>query len=148
MERQINFGTRSWNIGCQVIPFLTKNSGSSTELGLTVTPTRDSRENCNWSAWCLPEWSAGNGCNEKIYAWWRHQMESFSALLVLSPVTGIFPPQRPVTRSFGVFFDLRLNKGLNKQSRRRWFEMPSLSLWRHCNSIIFHRVEISPGSQL
>ena len=30
-----------------------------------------------------------------------------------SPVT---PVQRPVTRSFDVFFDLRLNKQLNKQS--------------------------------
>ena len=26
-----------------------------------------------------------------------------------SPVTGEFPAQRPVTRSFGLFFDLRLN---------------------------------------
>ena len=52
-----------------------------------------------------------------------------------SPVTGGFPSQRPLTQSFGVFFDLRLNKRLSKQSRRRWFETPSrsLSLWRHCN---------------
>ena len=43
-------------------------------------------------------------------SWWRHQRETFSALLVLcagnSPVTGEFPSQRPVTRSLGVFFDL------------------------------------------
>ena len=44
--------------------------------------------------------------------WWRHQMETFSAL----SVTGEFPAQRPVTRSFDVFFDLRLNKRLGKQS--------------------------------
>ena len=41
-------------------------------------------------------------------------METFSALLALcvgnSPVTGEFPAQRPMTRSFDVFFDLRLNK--------------------------------------
>ena len=41
-------------------------------------------------------------------------METFSALLALcagnSPVTGEFPSQRPVTRSFDVFFDLRLKK--------------------------------------
>ena len=40
-------------------------------------------------------------------------METFSALLVFcagnSPVTGEFPSQRPVTQSFDVFFDLRLN---------------------------------------
>ena len=52
--------------------------------------------------------------------WWRHQMEAFSALLAIcagkSPVTGEFPAQRPVTRSFDIFFDLRLNKRLSKQS--------------------------------
>ena len=73
------------------------------------------------------------------WPWWRHQMETFSALLVLcagnSPVTGEFPSQRPVTRSFDVFFDLRLNKQLSKQSRCRWFETPSRPLLRHCNVI-------------
>ena len=49
------------------------------------------------------------------------------------PVTGEFPLQRTVARSFEVFFDLRLNKRLSKQSRRRWFETSSRSLWRHCN---------------
>ena len=60
---------------------------------------------------------------------------SISVLLVLCagnpPVTGGFPLQRPVTRSFGEFFDLRLNKRLSKQSGRRWFDTPSRSLWRH-----------------
>ena len=51
-----------------------------------------------------------------------------------SLVTGEFPSQRPVTRSFDVFFDLRLNKRLGKQSRRWWFETPSRSLWRPCNA--------------
>ena len=46
---------------------------------------------------------------------------------------GDFPTQRPVTRSFGVFFDLRLNKLLSKQPWGWWFETPSWSLWRHCN---------------
>ena len=31
------------------------------------------------------------------------------------------------------FFYLRQNKRLSKQSRRRLFETPSCSLWRHCN---------------
>ena len=43
------------------------------------------------------------------------------------------PSQSPVTRSFDVFFDLRLNKRLSKRSRRRWFKTPPGSLWRHCN---------------
>ena len=46
---------------------------------------------------------------------------------------GEFPTQRPVTRSFDVFFDLRLNKRLSKQPWGWWFETPSGSLWRHCN---------------
>ena len=31
----------------------------------------------------------------------------------ISPVTGEFPVQRPVTWSFGVFFDLRINGWVN-----------------------------------
>ena len=46
---------------------------------------------------------------------------------------GEFPTQRPVTRGFDVFFDLRLNKPLSKQPSGWWFETPSWSLWRHCN---------------
>ena len=42
-------------------------------------------------------------------------------------------PQRPVTRSFDVFFDLRLNKRLSKQPWSWWFEKPSWLLWRQCN---------------
>ena len=68
---------------------------------------------------------------------WRHQMEIFSSLLALcarnSPVTGEFPSQSPVTRSFDVFFDLRLIKYFSKQSRGWWFETQLRSLWRHCN---------------
>ena len=72
-------------------------------------------------------------------SWWRHQMETFSALLAIcaenSPVPGEFPAQRPVTRSFDVFFDLRLNKRLSKQWWGWWFETLSHSLWRHRNVI-------------
>ena len=64
-------------------------------------------------------------------------MEIFSALLANcagnSPVTGEFPAQRPVTPSFDVFFDLRLDKRLSKQSWCWWFETLSRPLWRHCN---------------
>ena len=50
-----------------------------------------------------------------------------------SPVTGKFPTQRPVTRSFDVFFDLLLDKRLSKQSWGWWFETPSCPLWRYFN---------------
>ena len=82
---------------------------------------------------------------------WRHQMETFSALLAIcagnSPVPGEFLAQWPVTRSFDVFFDLRLYKRLSKQSWDWWFEMPSCPLWRHrnvkniCNNMhVSHRI--------
>ena len=71
-------------------------------------------------------------------------METFSVLLAIfagnSPVTGEFHAQRPVTRSFDVFFDPRMNKQLSKQSYGWWFEMPSRSLWRHCNDF-FQRTD-------
>ena len=60
--------------------------------------------------------------------WWRHHMETFSASLALcegshrSPESLVFP-------------DLHLNTKLSKWSRRRWFETPSRSLWRHCNEL-------------
>ena len=74
-----------------------------------------------------------------IIAWWRHQMETFSALLAIcagnSPVSGEFPAQRPVTRSFDVFFDVRLIKRLSKHSRGWWFGTLSHPLCRHRNGI-------------
>ena len=91
-----------------------------------------------------PIWAGGFfqalHCLSVHLLWWRHQMETFYALLALcegnSPVTGEFPSQRPVTRSFDVFFDLCLNKQLSKPSRRWWFQMPLHSLWCHCNASV------------
>ena len=48
---------------------------------------------------------------------------------------GEFPAQRPVTRSFDVFFDLRLNKRLSEQSWGWWFETLSRPSWRHRNAM-------------
>ena len=77
-----------------------------------------------------------------IWEWWRHQRETFSALLAIcaeiSRVTGDFPAQRPVARSFDSFFDLGLNKRLSKQSWGWWFETLSHPLWRHCNGYTVH----------
>ena len=46
--------------------------------------------------------------NENIFRGTGHLCREFK------PVPGEFPAQRPVTRSFDVFFDLRLNKRLSK----------------------------------
>ena len=73
----------------------------------------------------------------KPITWWRHQMETFFALLAIcagnSPVPGEFPTQRPVTQSFDVYFDLSPNKRLSKHSWGWWFETLSGPLWRHSN---------------
>ena len=68
---------------------------------------------CSFPLWCCVQY-----CISRL-----HMMTSsngtFSTLLAIcagnSPVIGEFPTQRPVTRSFDVFFDLRLNKRLSKQ---------------------------------
>ena len=76
-------------------------------------------------------------CYWSIYLgqpWWCHRMETFLALLAIcagnSPVSGEFPAQWPVTRSFDIFVDLRLNKRWTKQSWGWWFETLSCPLWR------------------
>ena len=76
--------------------------------------------------------------NGRFFSWWHHQMETFSTLLALcegnhrSIVDSLYKGQ-----SFNIFFDLRLNEQLSKQSRHQWFETPSVmrSLWCHCNVI-------------
>ena len=96
-------------------------------------------ERYQWASSCDKHNPIANVLHSRL-SWWRHQMETFSALLTLcagnSPVTGEFPAQRPVTRSFDVFFDLRMIKRLSKHSWGWWFEAPSRSLWRHCNVVI------------
>ena len=108
------------------------------------------------SGWCgsvVVVWGLSERLLDTVYShvsgilveisWWRHQMETFSALLAIcagnSPVPGEFPAQRPVTRGFDVFFDLRPNKRLSKQWWGWWFETPSWSLWCHRNVFMFDR---------
>ena len=69
-------------------------------------------------------------------AWWRHQMELF--LRLTCPLCRECNGHRRIahTKASGAVlwcFYLRLNKRLCKDSRRRWFETTSCSLWRHCD---------------
>ena len=72
-----------------------------------------------------------HNCHDDVIKWkhfphyWLFVRESTG--LHWSPVDFL-----TVTQYFDVFY-LRLNKRLNKQSRRRWFETPSISIWRRCN---------------
>ena len=78
--------------------------------------------------------------------WWRHQMETFPALLALcagnSPVIGEFPTEGPVTRNFDVFFDLRLNKRLSKQSQAGDLRRHQTLKSEVCNNMIPNIVSI------
>ena len=119
------------------------DSFTQTQCKVTVAPKNGGNSNRSHEPTKYCNWVSGNPTyqcsNQPITkgSWWRHQMETLSALLAIcagnSPVTGEFPTRRPVTRSFVVFFDLRLNKRLNKQSWGWWSETPLCPLWRHCN---------------
>ena len=71
------------------------------------------------------------------FIWWRHQMETFSALLALCVGNHWSPENSPHKGQWrrALMFSLiyALNKRSSKQSWGRWFEMPPRSLWRHCN---------------
>ena len=104
---------------------------------------------CPSSAFC---YFFGNRAN--ALCWGRHcvfMMTSSNGNIfrVTGPLCGKFtgpgelPWQRPVTRSFDVFIDLRLNKRLSKQPAWCWwFEMPSRSFWRHCNVCFAFSIKI------
>ena len=97
-----------------------------------------------WEVSAADHWfllTMGQQCG---YSWWHHQMETFSMLLALSagnsPVISEFSSQRPLMQRFDVLFVLCLHIWLSKQWRHRWFEMPSHSLWLHCNVCSCHDV--------
>ena len=94
---------------------------------------------------CLSIYPIRQDSSHQCLGWTCVMMTSsngkFSALLALclenSSITGELPSQRPVTRSFDIFFDLRHNKRLSKQSRHRWIDTPWCSFWRDCNLMIY-----------
>ena len=79
------------------------------------------------------ERTTAGGQTDEI-SWWRHQMETFSALY-WPFVLGIHrsPVNSPHKGQWRGAFYLRQNKRLIKQSRRWWFETPLRWLWRHFN---------------
>ena len=90
--------------------------------------------NSSWDAFMV---SAGDrlplyimaSSNENIFRVTSHLCRKFTGHRWI-------PLKKPVTLSFDVSFDLRPNKRLSKQWRRRSFETPSRSVWRHCNGFV------------
>ena len=83
----------------------------------------------SWKSWCCPKDTKHDDVIK-----WKHFPRCWP-FARNSTVPGEFPAQRPVTRSFDVFF-LRLNKRLIKESWGWWFETPSHPLWRHRNECV------------
>ena len=65
-----------------------------------------------------------------------HQFMMTSSNGDIFRVTGPLCGEFTGPRSFDVFFDLRLNKRLSKQSWGCWFDTPSSPLWRHRTVLI------------
>ena len=70
--------------------------------------------------------------------WWRHQMETFSALLELCMVNpsdtgGFSHPNKANDAEVSCFYDVQLNKRMSKQLGCWWFETPWRSSWGHCS---------------
>ena len=121
-----------------VILFLNKLYCRSATIEAPASANLQPHKNSFWNSRSVVVGQRPNGrdiTGQGSNTWWRHEMETFSALLAIcagnSPVTG--ESHRPETRSFDVFFDLRVNKRLSKQPLGWWFETPSRPLWRHCN---------------
>ena len=76
-------------------------------------------------------------------AWWRHAMNTFSALLPLCEgnlsLTVDFHSKRPIMR-ICCFLSVSMNKLLNRQSICRWFQ----TLWRPCDASLTHCGLITP----
>ena len=85
-----------------------------------------------WCLWCSALYPVAHDDVIK----WKHFPRNWPFVRGIhrSPVNGL-PAQRPMTRSFNVFFDLRLNKRVSKQSWGWWFETLPCPLWRHCNEL-------------
>ena len=62
---------------------------------------------------------------------------------VTGHLCGEFPAQRPVTRSFDVFFNQCLYKRLSKQWWGWWSETTSRLSWRQCNVIGWYRSRVN-----
>ena len=93
---------------------------------------------CNTSngiATFLGVWISPESISASVKPWhmceWMMTSSNGNIIRVTGPLCGEFtgpgefPTQRPVTRSFDVFFDLRLNKRLSKQPQGWWFETPT-----------------------
>ena len=115
-------------IVCDYIDLTRHLKSPATQLFVQWTTTKTSKVGVTG-----PWWGQSTTDQYSPYTCWRHQMETFSTLLALC-VTGGFPSQRPVTRSFGIFFDLFFKQTVEQtiETPVIWDTIASRSLW--CDS--------------
>ena len=89
---------------------------------------------CNWPQGWRGRPVSLLKCHDDVIKW-KQFLRYWPFVRGNSLVPGEFPTQRPVTRSFDVFFDLRMNKWLSRQFWGWWFEMLSCPLWCRCNGL-------------
>ena len=88
------------------------------------------------------------------FQWFHDDVTNGKIFRVTGPLCGEitdpaeFPTQRPVTRNFDVFFDLRLNTRWSKRPWGWWFKTPSWSSWRQYNVIVTTHVPIARGRHI
>ena len=74
---------------------------------------------------------------QRRFSWWRHQMETFSAILALCagtlPVQVDSPHKAQWRGALMVSFICTWINNWVKKTRGWWFETPPWSLWRQCN---------------
>ena len=111
----------SWNLSSLKTGTRVSYNGYITRADGLVMQVTTMGSNTMCTIWCVN----ASGTSSREITWWRHPVETFSALRTLcagnSPVTVEFPSQRQVKRSFDRFFDLRLNNGwVNNREAGDW----------------------------
>ena len=107
---------------------------------------------CRWLPSCgchhggITEFARGQGPFYLVnIPWWRHHG---NISRITGPVWGESTGHRwiPLAKAndagFWCFLWSATEQRLRKLSRRRWFETPSRSLWRHCNAIKYHSLQL------
>ena len=117
------------------------NSDFGVWLGWLFTIWQRNNSWCNWIDWYLT-----TKHNKTLKAgiltgtsWWRHKWKHFPRYRPFARgihCSSVDSLTKAIDAELWCFFNLRPNRCLSKQSRRRWNETPSRSLWRHGNVLL------------
>ena len=121
---------RLWNRSGQNVPIQRSNAIPTNRKMVHTSVTNSLEFKCRDANFAVTQGGIGFVVTHDDVIKWKHFPRHW---LFVREIPGEFPAQTPVTRNLDVFFDLRPNKLLSKQSWCWWFETPSRPLWRHRN---------------